>query len=624
MQKMWPAEYMIVIVLQVIILRQTHQVAVLDFEQVSRGSSSYAHHLYSLIMQKIEKKHLAYLFGALALTQFAGFVKSRVLNWRLTAKAKAKLKARNKDYAEVPEIDKDTLALVLALNVGQLCEEIRCGRLTSVQVVTAYVLRARSLGRELGLVAEECYRTALDEARQCDLEMAQGKSRGFLHGVPISIKDHYGMKGYTSSCGLAWKLNYPDKEDSVLVQLLIEQGAIPFVRSNVCQGMMWIESSNQIYGVCQNPWDKTRTTGGSSGGEGGLIAARASPLGIGSDIGGSIRVPASFCGVYGFKATPKRVSTRGAYSSSLKNVECFESAIKCSYGPIGRCVDDLVLVMKAWLCERQSQLDPTVVPLSFDDSVLTSNKRLKIGYFTHIEGFPVADCIQKAVQKCADSLTDCEVVSYSFPNPVKLIFSFLDIYGSNCKNDFDEMLRGEDPENYYKLSVFSANHQYLAKAVLGLLKRFGNERLGNFFDFNEGIKAEEFLEKFRVIQDLLHEVVKDWERNGIDAVICPAFGLVAPQHGLSVDVAPSLCYSFIMNVLGLPAGVVPAGLVKPGEDFYTDEKNDLLTHACNKVMIGSQGLPYSVQVVSLPYKDELVLKVMKKLENILQFHSFPI
>ena len=575
-------------------------------------------------MQKIEKKHFAYLVGAYALTKFAGFLKSRVYNWRLAAKAKAKLTSRNADYAEVPEIDNDTLTLVLAFNAVELHEEIRSGRLTSVQVVSAYILRARSLGRELGLVAEECYRAALDEARRCDLETAQGQSRGLLHGVPISVKDHYGMKGFTSSCGLAWKLNYPDTEDAVLVQLLVDQGAIPFVRSNVCQGMMWIESSNQIYGVCCNPWDKTRTTGGSSGGEGGLVAARASPLGIGSDIGGSIRVPASFCGVYGFKATPKRVSTRGIYSSSLKNIECFESAVKCSYGPIGRCVDDLILIMRAWLCERHFYADPTVVPLVFSYEVMDSTKRLKIGYFTHIPGFPVADCIKKAVQKCADSLHDCEIVPYSFPNPIKLIFSFLEIFGSNCTNDFEEMLLGEDPEAYYKLLIFSAHHPYLSKAVLSLLKRFGNERLANFFDFEEGISAEEFLDKYRNSQELLHEVVKDWEKNEIDAVICPAIGLVAPQHGLTVDIAPCVSYSFIMNLLGLPAGVVPAGTVKAGEDFYADEENDLLTHACNQVMSGSQGLPYSVQVISLPYKDELVLKVMKKVEDILQFHRFPI
>jgi fatty acid amide hydrolase len=575
-------------------------------------------------MPKLTKTHLALLFGAYGAFKFANFLNSRIFNWKLSQKAKKKLTERNLKLIQVPDIDPSLESMILASTASSLAEMIRSGRVTSVEVVSTYIKRARTIGRQLNLTAEECFQEALNEAEKCDKETREGKSRGLLHGVPISVKDHYGMKGFVSSCGLAWKLDYPDQETSTMVQLLVDQGAIPFVRSNVCQGMMWIESSNQIYGKCLNPWDFQRTSGGSSGGEGGLIAARASPLGIGSDIGGSIRVPAAFCGVYGFKASPKRISLKGMYSSSVLNVESFESVIKCSYGPIGRTVDDLVLVMKSWFCENLSKLDPTIPNLPFNLQEFESEKKMKIGFFTHFPGFPVAQCIQNAILRCADALKDCEVVPYSFPDYRKLIFGFLDVYGADVKNDFETMLRGEDPEPYYDLAIFSAHHPYITNIALSILKIFGNQRLAEFYKINQGISAEEILEKFRNLQDNVHEVVKDWQEKGIDAVICPNFGLVAPQHGLTVEVAPSLVYSFIINSMGLPAGSVPAGLVKPEEAFYTDIENDLLTLSCNKVMSESAGLPYSIQVISLPFQDEIVLKVMKKLENILNFHSFPL
>lgn len=571
-----------------------------------------------------KKKWVVGTIGAYALLQVGKYFKGWVRRWKLSNKGKKKLDERNKAKIDLPELDVEVENLILALNVCQLCEKIRNKELKSEQIVVAYIKRAAKIGRELGLSAEECFEDALREAKICDEETEKGHSRGILHGIPISVKDHYGMKGYFSSCGLAWKLDYPDTEDAVLVKLLVEQGAIPFVRSNVCQAMMWIETSNQIYGRAKNPWDTSRTVGGSSGGEGGLVSSRSSPLGIGSDIGGSIRTPSAFCGVYGFKVSPKRVSIRGIYASSLNGYEGFECAVKCSYGPIGRCVDDLALVLKSWFCERQFELDPTVVPLKFNEAEYESHKKLKIGYFTHIPGYPVAECIKKAVIQCAEGLSDCEVVQYDFVNANEIIYSFLDLYAGNNQAEFEEELNGEEPENYYKLQLFSYDHPYITNVALALLKMLKNARLARFFDQKTGISSSSFVSIYQAAQDAAMKLFADWSSKGIDAVICPVFGTVAPQHDASVDVAPCLVYSFIMNLLALPAGIVPAGIVKKGEAFYTDEFNDLLTSACDHVMQNSEGLPYAVQVVGLPYKDEVVLRVMKKVEQVFGFNQYPI
>ena len=571
---------------------------------------------------KWNNKVLSGLLGGYVLVQVGRFLKGWVRRSKLSRKGRRKLEERNKARYELPDIETEVEELILGLTVSELSEKIRNKELSSLQIVVAYIRRALSIGRELNSTAEECFVQAMEQAAKCDEETANGISRGVLHGIPVSIKDHYGMKGFTSSCGLAWKLDYPDTEDAVLVQLLVDQGAIPFVRSNVCQAMIWIETSNGVYGRSLNPWDTTRTTGGSSGGEGGLVSSRCSPLGIGSDIGGSIRTPCAFCGVYGFKVTPKRISTLGIYSPSAKIFEGFECGVKCSYGPIGRCVDDLALVIKSWFCERLFELDPTVVPLKFNESEFKSNKRLKVGYFTHIPGYPVAECIKAAVLSSLEGLEDFEVVQYDFFNAKELIQSFLDVYAADARAEFEEELNGERPENYYNLQLFSYDHPRIASFGLSLLEKFNNARLARFFDQKTDISSRSYVDIYQKAQDACQALLNDWTSKGIDAVICPVFGLVAPQHDTTVDVAPCLVYSFIMNLLSLPTGIVPVGTVKKGEDFYKDEFNDLLTSACSKVMENSEGLPYAVQVVGLPYKDEVVLRVMKKVEKRFGFNSF--
>jgi Asp-tRNA(Asn)/Glu-tRNA(Gln) amidotransferase A subunit family amidase len=184
----------------------------------------------------------------------------------------------------------------------------------------------------------------------------------------------------------------PSVEDSILVSLLKSAGAIPFCRSNVPQCLMLPESDNAIWGTSANPWHRGRTPGGSSGGEAALVAARASPLGIGTDIGGSIRIPAHCCGVYGFKPTPARISSRGIAVPRPGGVSG-QIAVKSVAGPIARCVSDIALVMRAWLGGEggsggdsnggacMSSLDCNVPALGWDQDSCTvvEGKPMKFG-----------------------------------------------------------------------------------------------------------------------------------------------------------------------------------------------------------------------------------------------------
>ncbi|NXA06520.1 VDHAP protein, partial [Sapayoa aenigma] len=196
-------------------------------------------------------------------------------------------------------------------------------------------------------------------------KLKKQKEKGLLYGIPISIKDHINCKGHISSGGMVKFLGQVKEEDSVIVQVLKHQGAIPFVKTNIPQTMINYDCSNLIFGQTLNPLNHQKSPGGSSGGEGALIAGGGSILGIGSDVAGSIRLPSSFCGLCGLKPTGNRIST----SSSAFSDNAFVLAVTGMLGPMARDVDSLALCMKALLCEEMFQLDPTVPPIPFNEEV---------------------------------------------------------------------------------------------------------------------------------------------------------------------------------------------------------------------------------------------------------------
>ncbi|NXY76193.1 VDHAP protein, partial [Glareola pratincola] len=194
-------------------------------------------------------------------------------------------------------------------------------------------------------------------------KLKKQKEKGLLYGIPVSIKDHINCKGHVSSGGMVKFLGNVMEEDSVIVQVLKSQGAIPFVKTNIPQTMINYDCSNLIFGQTLNPLNHQKSPGGSSGGEGALIAGGGSILGIGSDVAGSIRLPSSFCGLCGLKPTGNRISP------SACGDRTFVLAVTGMLGPMARDVDSLALCMKALLCQEMFRLDPTVPPIPFDEEV---------------------------------------------------------------------------------------------------------------------------------------------------------------------------------------------------------------------------------------------------------------
>ena len=221
------------------------------------------------------------------------------------------LAERNAGHTDFAEVDPRQAEAMKNADVTELRQLLRNGTVTSVDMVNYFGSRCQTVGRELCLSTQELFTSALDQADKCDQLRAAARegihgftedNLGFLHGIPVSIKELFSMEGLLSTVGTAM-LDQPRTTDSEAVFAFTDAGAIPLVRGNVPQGALSYHSENYVWGRAQNAHQRDRSCGGSSGGDAGLVAARCVPMALGSDVGGSIRIPATFNGVTGFKPT---------------------------------------------------------------------------------------------------------------------------------------------------------------------------------------------------------------------------------------------------------------------------------------------------------------------------------
>ncbi|KAI7545541.1 amidase, partial [Hortaea werneckii] len=246
----------------------------------------------------------------------------------------------------------DASALVSALSSGNL---------KAVDVTTAFCKRAAIAHQLTNCLTEIFFDDAIARAKQLDDEMAKsGSPTGPLHGLPISLKDTFKVKGYDASIGAAALCFKPADTNSALVDLLLQQGAVLYCKTNIPLTLAALDSHNNVFGRTLNPANKALTAGGSSGGEGALIAMRGSPLGIGTDVGGSIRIPAMCNGLVGVKPSHGRVPYAGQEAGSLPGSS--KLGIEATAGPIARTVRDCELLLRVVGNASPWLFDPDVLP----------------------------------------------------------------------------------------------------------------------------------------------------------------------------------------------------------------------------------------------------------------------
>ncbi|MEE2787477.1 MAG: amidase [Myxococcota bacterium] len=239
------------------------------------------------------------------------------------------------------------MSVVLSMGASQLARLIRTGRLSSLEVVEAHIARIEAVNPMINALTEARFEKALVEAERVDEQLrAHPKRRSWpaLFGVPFSVKEYIGVLGMRQTGGILSRRSHRAASDASTVRRLRRAGAIVLGTTNGPEGGLSMETHNLIYGRTSNPWNLAHTAGGSSGGEGALIAAGGTPFGLGADIGGSIRIPAAFCGICGHKPTGGIIPTTGHYPPASGASGAF-----LTIGPMARRVEDLRVVTQILL-----------------------------------------------------------------------------------------------------------------------------------------------------------------------------------------------------------------------------------------------------------------------------------
>ncbi|MBA3027860.1 MAG: amidase [Desulfobacteraceae bacterium] len=274
-------------------------------------------------------------------------------------------------------------------SASRLLEFIREKRVSSVELIELYFERYKRLNPKINAIVTMDFERALRRAKKADEDLAKGKSWGPLHGLPVTIKDSIEVVGMPCTAGSPYLKNHMPSKNADVVQPLIEAGAIIFGKTNLSLFAGDFQSYNELHGQSNNPWDITKTPGGSSGGPAAALAAGLTGLEIGSDLGGSIRIPAHFCGVFGHKPSYGIVPIRGngPPPPGVFTGEYSPEADLVVTGPMARSAEDLDLAMN--LIVRPPLYQENTIQISLPEPRKNDLKDYRVGLWMDDHACPV-------------------------------------------------------------------------------------------------------------------------------------------------------------------------------------------------------------------------------------------
>ena len=454
------------------------------------------------------------------------------------------------------------------LSACEIASHIRRKEISPVEVARVHLERIERLNPKLNAFVDYRPEVVLAQARDAEKAVLAGGELGPLHGVPVSIKSCIDVAGHRCEAGTRLRAGRIAAEDAPLVARLRAAGAVILGVTNAPELLMAWETDNLLYGRTNNPWDLSRSAGGSSGGEAAAIAAGLSAGGVGSDGGGSIREPAHFCGICGLKPTPGRIPSTGHYPKAGGPF-----ALIGVVGPMARTVEDLRTlfeVMAGW-----DDGDPCAAPVPVRAMDETAVRLLRIGFFEDDGRTPVTRETRTAVKRAASLLANCGFRVEPF-RPDGLEESrqrWWEFFGTAGGMILEPMLRGHESELSPILREFCA----WTKAAPA---HTGDSLLAAWLG-----------------RDAVREKVLLQMRK-YPVLICPTAAIPAFRHGerewqvegKTVQYLDAWSYCEWFNLLGFPAVVVPMG--------HSDE-----------------GLPIGVQIVGRPWEEDIVLAVAAQLER---------
>ena len=440
-----------------------------------------------------------------------------------------------------------------------LATAIREKQVSSLEVVDAHLARIEEVDPQINAVVLVTAESARIEAREADAVLAKGEVRGPLHGVPFTVKDSIETAGVVSTGGTAGRAAYVPSNDATAVARLRSAGGILLGKTNLPELCLAGESDNILFGRTNNPYGVSRTVGGSSGGEAAIVASGGSPLGLGSDEGGSVRLPAYWCGVAALKPTHGRLPRTGHWPPSAAAVNAL-----MELGPIARHSEDLVLALA--VMSGPDWIDPEVVQTTPNTSASLDLKKLRIAF--HVEN-GVAEPTPEtadAIHAAANALSDL---------------------GCVLEEDRPEVLQESQELEFRLMGVDGGSgvRQALEEAgtdeVSPLTQQVLNRKRAAYLS---GEELNRLLEHWTEFRARMLSFMRAY-----DAILSPAVAIPAPPHGGVSETLPGISYLPPYNQTGWPAVVVRAGT-------------------------SPEGLPLGVQVATRPWRDEVALALAGHIE----------
>jgi amidase len=440
-----------------------------------------------------------------------------------------------------------------------MAQLVRDRAISPVELVDAHLKQIDAVNPRINAFVSVFHEEARDAARLAEAAVTKGGALGLLHGVPITIKDSFDIAGYPTHCGSRFRAGHKAARDATTVRRFRETGAIILGKTNTPEFLNNYETDNYLIGRTSNPWNLNYTAGGSSGGESAAIAAFCSAGGIGSDGGGSIRIPAHFCGIAGLKPTPGRVSAAGHFPQISH-----PGGLLGVVGPMARTALDLRLLFSAVAGHDIEDPFSAPVPLRVPDL-----SGLKVGLWSKMFDVPFQPGIHETVAKASAALNDIGIPTEPFePSGLqrapKLWFFF---FGQLSAPFTRALIQGREADAHWtSLELTDRALQLPAPTAQDIVLNLAARDAMRTHLFRQ-------MEEFPVL-------------------LTPVCGGNAfPHRDRPFDLLKMMEPVTVFNLLGMPAVVIPFGM-------------------------SADGLPIGIQLVARAHEEELLLELATRLEEV--------
>jgi fatty acid amide hydrolase 2 len=457
----------------------------------------------------------------------------------------------------------------------ELAAMIRSGETTSLDVVEAHIEVLERI-ENLNALAVERFDLAREEATTADARVAAGEADlPALHGVPMTIKEMFSVEGMPNTGGYPHRRRFRPSADAPVVARLREAGAIILGLGNTCGFLIWIESNNPLYGRVSCAYDQSRTAGGSSGGDSAIVGSGGAPIALGSDLGGSIRIPAFFNGVFGHLPTPGLVPLTGHFP-----MPDGELRRRLSPGPIARRAEDLIPVLR--IIAGPDGEDPYTEELPLLDPAEIEITGRSVVVATHASTVPVRPVLRDAIDRAADALArrGADVQRAPFRQMRWALAQF----GATVTAEIDLLNSWERITASTRPGGRTGRAPLAVRGPAALLKVVESAPVRTV----RTRAARRLVDSAQRAQDTLEDTIGD------GVLLYPPFPRVVPKHRHTLGQPWLATNTAIFNLYGLPSTQVPLGL---GAGRHG-------------------GLPLGVQVVAGAGRDHVAIAVARELEDI--------